>query len=239
MSRDTKTGGEHTTAVGLDRPSPYRIPIERGILRRTAVEPGTTVALELTVTDRFLRLVCVPATDDDTAVTRRLDARSGEDRPHLTLPKAAIEAGGFVGRRALPYAEADDDRLFVGLDRPSGLADVALTETETARLSRYRGGELVVSVGDSVAGPLGAAEELACWFDHADGQPVFVFGVPAVAPADAIERTPNPNTGREAQPGLSVYFPRLLARLCAITGGRLRWGRTADGNRLLGVPVDA
>ena len=239
MDGERKSGAGHATAVGLDRPSPYRIPVDPDVLAATAIEPGNAVALELTVTDRFPRLACTPVEGGGGgAVTRTLDARSGEDRPHLTLPKAAIEAGGFVGRRALAYAEADGERLFVGLDRPSGIDGVALTATETARLSRYRGGELVVSVGESVAGPLGAAEALACWFDHTDGQPVFVFGVPAVAPEGAIERTANPNTGREDQPGLSVYFPRLLGRLCAVTGSRFRWGRTADGNRLLGVPVD-
>jgi hypothetical protein len=171
-------------------------------------------------------------------VTRTLDARSGESSLHLTLPKRCIEAGGFRGNRALAYTDPEDDRLFVGLSRASGVDDPTLAAVETARLSRYGGGQLVATVSDRVAGPLRAAETLRCWLEHTDGRPVFVFGVPAVAPPEAVELTANPNTGRGDSDGLSVYVPRVLGRLCGVGGDRFRWGRTTDGNRLLGVPVD-
>lgn len=242
MSIETETVDEYASAVRLVRPGPYRISVPSSVLADTRIEDGEAVTVRLEVAERFPRLVIGSTTEGGgksvRPVTRTLDARSGEDEPHLTLPKACVEAGGFVGHRALPHTGPDGDSLLIGLSRPSGIADVALAAVETLRLSRYRSGELVASLSERVAGPLAAAETLSCWFDYTDGQPVFVFGAPAVAPQGAIELTANPNTGRDDQPGLSVYLPRLLARLCGVDGGRFRWGRTVDGNRLLGVPVD-
>lgn len=241
MIEETETVERYASAVRIAPPGPYRIPVASSLLSAVGVDAGGRVTLGLEVTERFPRLVVVGAGSgpaDVDPVTRTLDARSGEDQPHLTLPKACIEAGGFVGNRALPHARPGDDRLYVGLSRQSGIDDVALAAVETARLSRYRSGQLVASLDERVAGPLCAAETLSCWFDHTDGRPVFVFGTPAVAPRGAMELTANPNTGRDDQSGLSVYLPRLLARLCGVSGERFRWGRTTDGNRLLGVPVD-
>jgi len=239
---ETQSGSNYASAVRLERPSPYRIPVPKTTVSASGFEVGETVALRFEVMDRSPRFACerpdeIGSTVEEP-VTRTLDARPGEDAPNLTLPKRCIEAGRFRGHRALPYTEPGSDRLFVGLSRGSGIEDASLAAVETARLSRYSGGRLVVTVSDHIAGPLRATETLRCWLDYTDGRPVFVFGVPAVAPPGSVELTANPNTGREDSAGLSVYVPRVLGRLCGVGGDRFRWGRTTDGNRLLGVPVD-
>lgn len=219
----------------LERPAPYRLPIPPSVVSETALDPGGAVALRLAVADGYPRLACRPGDDaDGRAVTRQLSARPGEDCPGLTLPAAAVEAGGFVGTHAVPYA-GEDGRLYVGLGRTGRLDDPEIVERERAYVSVLRDGELAVSLSGDVAGPLSAADRLAVWLDVYEGSVALLIGVPSVAPSGTVEVTPDPNTGRESSSRLSLYVPRVLGRLCRVGGETLRWGRTADGNRLVGV----
>lgn len=226
------------SATRLDGPGAYRIEIPEQVLEWTAVETGSDVSLSLAVENDRPRLVCTPASGG-RAVTRRLSARSGESEPRLTLPKRCVEAGGFVGAHALPYADVDDDNLYVGLGRDSTLTAGSLVAAETAYLSAIRQGDLTVSLSSEVAGPLSAAERLYCSVDYYDGALFAVVdAAERLAPTGAIELTANPNTDREETAGLSFHFPRTLGRLCGFAGSQLRWGRTASGNRILGVRTD-
>lgn len=233
------TGSEHERAVGLQRPGPYRIEIGRERLARTAIETATTVALRVAIHEGYPRLVCAPD-GSGRSVTRTLSARTGEQTPSLTLPEQFVEATGLAGTHALPYSEPGSELLYVGFDRPSRLGPLSLSETARSFVSRRAGGDLAVSLDDSVAGPLASASTLRFSVDHYGGQPFFVLDATEhVAPDGAIELTANPNTGRESTRGLSFHFPRVIGRLFGVGSTTTRWGRTRSGNRLVGTLTEA
>lgn len=229
---DVETGTDR--GQRLERPGPYRLAIPPAVLGGTEFEGDGEAVLTVDTADGYPRLVCRPAGRAETGVTRRLSTRPGESRPGLTLPVEAVEAGGLVGTHAVPYAGADG-RLYVGFGRESRLDDPTLVEQVRAYVSRLRGGELSVSLPAELAGPLAAVDRLSVWLDVHDGRPAILLGAPSVAPRGAIEVTADPNTGRESTEGLALYLPRVPGRLLGVGGRTLRWGRTADGNRILGV----
>jgi len=231
MAVDTGTGRGRR----LERPRPYRLTVPPGVRGGTVFDGDCDVTLTLDVADGYPRVVCRPATRPG-GVERRLSTRSGETDPGLTLPVEAVEAGRLVGAHAVPYAEGEDC-LCIGFGRQSR-EDPDLTAHGRTYVSRLRGGDLAVTIPGEVAGPLAAATELAVWWDVHDEQPALVVGAPSVAPRKAVAVTPDPNTARESTAGLALYLPRVLGRLCGADGRTLRWGRTADGNRLVGVVAD-
>lgn len=216
---------------------PYRVAIPPAVLDRTPLSAGETVRLGLDASEGRPRFVCRPS--DGHGVTRTLSARSGEATPGLTLPKAAVETGGFVGCSAVPYASGGQDTLAVGLAQSSGLSSVSLSAIETAYVSRLRQGDLAVTLSADVAGPLARAESLWVSLSHYGGQFFFVLDEQARAPPGAREIAANPNTGRETASGLTVHLPRTVGRLCGIGGATLRWGRAESDRRLLGTVGEA
>ncbi|MUV90271.1 hypothetical protein GJ629_10500 [Halapricum sp. CBA1109] len=221
-----------TAAAGsreLRRPSPYRVAVPDG-----AGSECDDVALAFEVTDGRPQFVCTPAADaPDHAVVRTLSPRPGEDRRGLTLPKQCVETAGLRECHTLVYTDGDG-RLSVAFDRESRLGSVSLSAVERSFVSRRRGGDLAVSLSESVAGPLAAADSLWFTVDHYGDELFFRLDAsPSMAPPGALEVTTNPNTGRVASDGLSILFPRVVGRLCGVGSSTLRWGRTASDNRLL------